>query len=162
MGLAEWLKSFRELHEKARLQQLAGSELQTYRAGRVELARALIATQRLTLKPGETPRHVLRVSHALQINLELAPENLRALTIDLSIGGFSCLLGRTLALNQEVKLALRLPGREDPLVGKARVVGVKPQAGNVRVSFAFVGLSEEQRERLELVVFDVVLAQLTA
>jgi hypothetical protein len=161
MGLAEWLKSFRELHEKARLQQLAGSELQTYRAGRVELARALIATQRLTLKPGETPRHVLRVAHALQVTLELA-ENVRAITIDLSIGGFSCLVGRTLALNQEVKLALRLPGREDPLVGKARVVGVKPQAGNVRVSFAFVGLSEEQRERLELVVFDVVLAQLTA
>jgi hypothetical protein len=161
MGLAEWLKSFRELHEKARLQQLAGSELQTYRAGRVELARALIATQRLALKPGETPRHVLRVAHALQVTLELA-ENVRAITIDLSIGGFSCLVGRTLALNQEVKLALRLPGREDPLVGKARVVGVKPQAGNVRVSFAFVGLSEEQRERLELVVFDVVLAQLTA
>ena len=161
MGLAEWLKSFRELHEKARLQQLAGSELQTYRAGRGELARALIATQRLTLKPGETPRHVLRVAHALQVTLELA-ENVRAITIDLSIGGFSCLVGWTLALNQEVKLALRLPGREDPLVGKARVVGVKPQAGNVRVSFAFVGLSEEQRERLELVVFDVVLAQLTA
>jgi hypothetical protein len=161
MGLAEWLKSFRELHEKARLQQLAGSELQTYRAGRVELARALIATQRLTLKPGETPRHVLRVAHALQVTLELA-ENVRAITIDLSIGGCSCLVGRTLALNQEVKLALRLPGREDPFVGKARVVGVKPQAGNVRVSFAFVGLSEEQRERLELVVFDVVLAQLTA
>jgi hypothetical protein len=41
-----------------------------------------------------------------------------------------------------------------------KVVGVKAQAGNVRVSFAFTRLEGAAAERLELAIFDMVLAQL--
>ncbi len=37
---------------------------------------------------------------------------------------------------------------------------VKPQQGNVRVSFQFSGLGAEDKERVELFVFDTVLTQI--
>jgi hypothetical protein len=158
--LAEWLKSFRELHERARKGQL-GKDEAVYRAGRDELARALLSAQRLTVKPGETPRQALRVARALQVDLDLLTSSARAITIDLSTGGFSCLLAKAPPMGDEVSFSLRIPGAE-PLAGKAKVADVKPQQGNVRVSFQFAGLDQAERERMELFVFDTVLAQLVA
>ena len=77
-SLTEWLLTFRQLHEKARRGQLRDAELARYRAGRDELARALLAAQRLQLKPGETPRQALRVARALQLDLDLPTARLRA------------------------------------------------------------------------------------
>ncbi len=48
MSLADWLAAFRELHEKAHRGELAPRERAAYHAGRDELARALLAAQRLT------------------------------------------------------------------------------------------------------------------
>jgi hypothetical protein len=159
MSLGEWLSQFRQLHENARRKALAPDELDTYRKGRDELARALLAAQRLTLKPGETPRRVLRVARALQVDLDMLTSRQRAITIDLSTGGFSCLLAKAPPLSEEVNISLRLPG-SDPIACKARIAEAKPQAGNVRLSFVFTGLAEDEKERLELVVFDTVLTQL--
>ncbi len=159
--LADWLRSFRELHERARKGQLSKADEGAYRAGRDELARALLGAQRLTVKPGETPRQALRVARALQVDLDLLTSSARAITIDLSTGGFSCLLAKSPPLGDEVSYSLRIPGAE-PLAGKARVADVKPQQGNVRVSFQFSGLDPGERERMELFVFDTVLAQLSA
>jgi PilZ domain-containing protein len=158
-GLREWLLEFRRAHEKARGGQLGEAELKAYRAGRDELARALLAAQRLTLRPGETPRRALRVARALQVDLDLVTSRERAVTIDLSTGGFSCLLAKAPPVGDEVGFSLRLPATE-PLAGKARVQDVKVLSGNVRVSFQFVGQEEPDRERLETFVFDTVLAQL--
>ena len=158
--LTEWLKSFRELHERARKGQLGKAEESIYRAGRDELARALLGAQRLTVKPGETPRQALRVARALQVDLDLLTSSARAITIDLSTGGFSCLLARAPMLGDEVSFSLRIPGAE-PLAGKARVADVKSQQGNVRAAFQFHGLEPAERERMELFVFDTVLAQLS-
>jgi hypothetical protein len=47
------------------------------------------------------------------------------------------------------------------LTGQARVADVKPHTGNVRVSFQFLNLSTDERERVEMFVFDTVLAQLS-
>ncbi|MGC3998530.1 MAG: PilZ domain-containing protein [Anaeromyxobacter sp.] len=159
-SLADWLRSFRQLHERARRGQLSPAEAETYRGGRDELARALLAAQRLTVKPGETPRQALRVARALQVDLDMLTSTARAITIDISTGGFSCLLAKAPPMGDEVSVALRVPGAE-PLKGKARVVDVKPQAGNVRVCFSYVGLEQADRERIELFVFDSVLAQLS-
>jgi c-di-GMP-binding flagellar brake protein YcgR len=41
------------------------------------------------------------------------------------------------------------------------VTDARPAPGNVRASFQFVNLSEADKERLELFVFDTVLAQLS-
>jgi hypothetical protein len=160
-GLAEWLLGFRQLHERARRGQLRDADLARYRAGRDELARALLAAQKLQLKTGEVPRRALRVARALQVDLDFGTQALRAVTSDISTGGFSCLLGKAPALGDEAKFALRMPAA-DPLTGRARVQDVKanPNQGNVRVAFAFVGFSDDDRERVELFVFDTVLAQL--
>lgn len=158
-GLREWLLEFRRSHERARDGRLGEAELAAYRAGRDELARALLAAQRLTLRPGELPRRALRVARALQVDLDRLTSRERAVTIDLSTGGFSCLLAKAPPAGEEVGFSLRLPGAE-PLTGRARVQGVRVLPGNVRVSFQFVGASEADRERLETFVFDTVLAQL--
>ncbi len=159
MSLADWLRAFRELHEKARRGTLNERDLASYRAGRDELARALLAAQRLTLKPGETPRQALRVARALQVDLDLLTSNVRAITVDISTGGFSCLLAKAPPLGDDVKFSLRIPASE-PLVGRARVADIRPLQGNVRVAFQFYGVEEKDRDRLELFVFDTVLAQL--
>jgi PilZ domain len=158
-SLAEWLQAFRQLHERARRGPLPERDLETYRAGRDELARALLAAQRLTVRPGETARRSLRVARALQLDLDLVTSRERAVTIDLSTGGFSCLLARALPVGDEYTFSLRLPA-SDPLVGRTRVQDQKVLPGNVRVSFAFVNQSEAEKERIEMFVFDTVLAQL--
>jgi len=160
MRLAEWLASFRDLHEKARRGNMGPGEEATYRAGRDELARALLAAQRLTIKPGETPRQALRVARALQIELETLTSRDRAVTTDISTGGFATLLSKAPPLGDEVGVSLRLPAAE-ALVCKARITDVKSMGTHVRVSGQFVRLSPAERERLELFVFDTVLAQLS-
>lgn len=160
MSLAAWLFQFRDLHERARRRVLNERDLQTYRQGRDELARALLAAQRLTLKPGETPRQALRVARALQLDLDLLTSRERAITIDLSTGGFACLLAKAPPLGDEIGYSLRIPA-SDPLVGRVRIADVKPHAGNVRVAFQFVGMPAEDKERVEMFVFDTVLAQLS-
>ncbi len=159
MSLAEWLEAFRALHERARAGDLSGEELQAYRAGREELARALVGAQRLSLKPGQTPRKVLRVARALQVDLETRGGPVRAMTIDLSLEGFSATLARSPAAGGEIKCTLRLPGGE-PVVAGVKPVDVKVQPGSVRVSFAFEKLEDPQQDRLEMVIFDSVLAQI--
>jgi len=157
MTLAQWLKGFRGLHERARSGKLSAAEASEYRDARDELARALLGAQRLTVKPGETPRQSLRVARALQVDLDLVTSNARAITIDLSSGGFACLLAKAPPAGDEFGFTLRLPGGE-ALSGKVRVADVKPQQGNVRVSFQFCGMPPDDRERVELFVFDTVLA----
>ena len=159
MRLANWLAAFRELHERASTDELSPQEWSTYRAGREELARALVAAQRLTLKPGETPREALRVARALQVDLEWPKGEVRALTIDLSVGGFATLLAKAPAMSDDVKYVLKLPGGAE-LEGVARVVDVRVQPANVRVALAFNDLAEPDRDCLDLVMFDTVLQQL--
>jgi hypothetical protein len=158
-SLSDWISAFRELHERARRGALTAAELTAYRSGRDELARALLAAQRLTLKSGETPRQALRVSRALQVELDLPTARQRAVTIDLSTGGFSTLLDKGPPVGDDMGVSLRLPAA-DPVVCRARITDAKPQGGHVRVAARFEGLPAEDRERLELFVFDTVLAQL--
>ena len=159
MSLADWLKQFRSLHAKARAGGLDRRELAAYHASRDELARALLAAQRLTLDPGQPPRRSLRVARALQADLEFDDGTVRALTIDVSAGGFATRLAKPPRVGEEPKVTLRIPGGE-PLRVSARAVEVKPLSGTHRAAFQFVGLGEEDAERLELFVFDAVLQQL--
>ncbi len=159
-SFARWLLDFKLLHEKARRGQLKDGDAALYRNGRDELARALLSAQRVQVRPGETPRRALRVARALQADLDLPTARLRAVTIDLSTGGFACLLSRAPPLGDELGFTLRLPSAE-AISGKARVQDVKPREGSVRVSLVFTKLSEADRERMELFVFDTVLAQIT-
>jgi len=157
--LAQWLTAFRALHEKAKRGALEGADEQDYKAGREELARALVAAQHLTLQPGQSPRHALRVARALQVELESPVRKERLTTFDLSLGGFSALVARAPMPDEALTATLRLPGT-DPIVTSVTVAGMKAQPGNVRVSFSFAALQGPAAERLELAIFDAVLAQL--
>jgi hypothetical protein len=159
MTLADWLRVFRTLHEKAKKGELAGGDADDYRAGCDELSRALMAAERLTPKAGEAPRHALRVARALQVDLETAVSKVRAMTVDLSVSGFSVLLGKAPAAREEHTATLRVPGGA-PVVTTVVPGEVKQQPGTVRVSFTFKELQDEDRRRLELLVIDTALSQL--
>lgn len=158
-GLTGWLRDFRELHERARKGALKPGEDATYQAAREELSRAMLAAQKLSLKPGETPRRALRVSRALQLDVEMGGTTQRSVTLDLSTGGFATLLAMPPGLGDQMAVTLRLPGAEQ-LSCRARIVEVKPLPGAARVAARFIDLSRSELERLEFVVIDSVLAML--
>jgi hypothetical protein len=159
MSIADWLRVFRTLHERAKKGELRGTDASDYRAGCDELARALMAAQRLTPKPGEAPRHALRVARALQVDLETPTSKVRATTVDVSVGGFSVLVGKAPPANEEHTASIRVPGG-DPIVTAVVPGEVKPQPGSVRIAFTFKRLPEADRDRLELLVMDTALSQL--
>ncbi|HYO68342.1 MAG TPA: hypothetical protein VEU33_19905 [Archangium sp.] len=58
-----------------------------------------------------------------------------------------------------------LPGQDEaPVVGRARVVTAAPpsEQGTQRVSFTFVDVSDEDHERLEMLLFDLALGYIVA
>jgi hypothetical protein len=158
MSLADWLRVFRSLHERAKKGELTGTDAEDYRAGSDELARALLAAQKISLRPGEVPRHVLRVARALQVNLETKVSSARATTIDVSVVGFSVLLGK-IPPNEPQTATLRVPGAE-PIVAEVVPGELKQQPGTVRVAFLFQKLPDSAKARLEMLVMDTALSQL--
>ncbi len=159
MSLAVFLARFRDLHQKDGKGALLGPERQEYRRARDELARALLAAQRIALKPGEVARESLRVARAVQVDLEWPTGQVRAVTLDLSVGGFATLMAKAPSQKDRVKCTLRLPGGAE-VEAWARVAGMLVQPTAVRVSYAFDGLPQEDRDRLERLVFDTVLEQM--
>jgi hypothetical protein len=158
-AFADWLRRFRELHERARRDGLGPGEETTYDALREELARTLLAAQKLALLPGQQARRALRVARALQVDIELGGERHRTVTLDLSTGGFSTLLARPPELGRVVAVSLRLPAAE-PIQCQARITDVKPLPGAARVAAQYVDLPAAAVKRLELFVIDAVLALL--
>lgn len=159
MSLSDWIRQFRTVHAEARKGTLTPADVEDYRAACDELARALIGAQRLTLKPGESPRHSLRVARALQVELESPVTLMKVMTVDIGVGGFTATVAKPPRVGDEFSCKLKLPDGE-PLETTAKVVEVKPQPGSARTSFAFPTLSDGAKGRLEMVVIDAALAQL--
>ena len=160
MSLRDWLLAFRAQHELARAGTLSPDGWAAYRAARDELARAMLAAQRAALRPGESPRRQLRVARAVQAELEWSVDKLRAVTLDLSSGGMAVLLAKPPPREEEIRVQLRVPGG-DPIRARARLAGVQQQPASVRVALAFTEISDADRDRVELLVFDTVLQQLS-
>jgi hypothetical protein len=160
MSINAWLQEFRVLHKRARQKQLNEEEKKLYLSAREQFARALTAAQGMTLKPGEMARTTFRVAQAMQIELSLASGIIRALTLDVSRGGFSVVLAKVPSDSELVGYTLRMPDGMDPIIGRARVVASKKQIGNYRLSFSFEGMSEYDQDRLETVLFDAALSRI--
>ncbi|MFZ5470561.1 MAG: PilZ domain-containing protein [Myxococcota bacterium] len=160
MSVIGWIAEFRTLHEKAQKKALSEADKKLYLDAREQLARALAGAQGLVLKPGEKAREHFRVAQLMQIELSLAREMVKCATQDVSLGGCSVTMAKPPEENEVVGFTLKLPGGVDPLVGRAQTVSIKRGAGNARVSLSFQGLSEADRERLEMVLFDLALARL--
>jgi len=159
MDLSQWLKRFKVLHLQARRGGLAVNDARDYQRARDELARALLAAQRLNLQPGQTPRQALRVARALQVELESPVRKDRLTTFDLSLGGFSALVSKAPAADEALTATLRLPDLQ-PVTCEVSLVGQSMHAGSVRASFAIKAMEATAQERLEMAVFDAVLVQL--
>ncbi|MDY7231811.1 PilZ domain-containing protein [Hyalangium rubrum] len=160
MSINAWLQEFRALHKRARQKQLNAEEKELYLTAREQFARALTAAQGMTLKPGEMARQTFRVAQAMQIELSLNSGIVRAMTLDVSRGGFSVVLGKPPGENEQVGYTLRMPDGMDPIIGRARVVASKKQIGNYRLSFSFENMSDHDGERLEGVLFDAALSRI--
>jgi hypothetical protein len=159
MSLRDWLLAFKAQHEEARSGRLSAEGWAAYRAARDELARAMLAAQRAALRPGEVPRQQLRVARAMQADLEWSIDKVRAVTLDVSSGGIAVLLSRAPPKDEEIRVQLKVPGGE-PVKARARLAGVQQQPSNVRVALAFSEISDADRDRIELAVFDTVIQQL--
>ena len=160
LSFPEWLSAVRDLHEEARTGQLQGERLAAYRARRDEVMHALLVAQQVTREFGHTARQSMRMAWALQVDLMPPGECTRAVTLDLSVGGFSVLLGAAPPTDRDLEFTIRLPGTA-PLKGRARVVAAIAKPGHYRVSFAFTAIGEDDSERLTFFVFDRVLALLS-
>jgi hypothetical protein len=121
---------------------------------------AFVAAQGLTRKPDQAAREALRLALVLQIDLESRVRMERLATSELSLGGFSARMAGAPEPDEELTATLRLPGAE-PVATRVKVVGVKAQPGFVFVSFSFIKLDGAPTERLEMAVFDHVLAQIS-
>jgi len=159
MELKQWIDEFSRLHASARKGNLSPAENAKYRERREELARALVTAQRLTVLPGQTPRQALRVTRALQVDLELATGRVRAMTQNISTGGFGALLGQMPKENESIGFSMKQPGSPEPIVGRCRVRDIQQRTGSSLVSFMFEELPEESRERIEMTIFDTVMEQ---
>ncbi len=157
MSVNLWVEQFRALHTRARKGGLSDEERKHYLVAREQFARAMTAAQGLALLPGQSARRAFRIAQSLQVDLVLSTGPLRAMTVDLSVGGFSVLMHKPPEESDQPTFTLRLPGNLEPLAGKARVVSVQRKIGTHRVSFALLGLSEKDQERLESAMFDLAL-----
>jgi hypothetical protein len=160
MELHEWIAEFAGLHQRAREGGLSAALQRRYLEDRESLAQTLLAAQRLTLKPGEKPRRAVRVARFLPVELHFSEAPQRATTLDISKGGFAVLLGEPPKIGDELAVVLKPPGGAQPINGRSTVVGLQKVFGNHRVAFVFQGISAENIERLERLVFDAVLEQL--
>jgi c-di-GMP-binding flagellar brake protein YcgR len=158
MGLKDWIKEFAGLHEHARMGVLSMPERQQYLHAREELASALLAAQRHELKGGQMARQSLRVQRTMQIDLALdGAENIRAMTLDLSIGGFAAMIGQNPEVGTHAKVTFKMPKGDVPLETTGHVVNVREHNSIYRVSFAFEAMNSDARERMSFLVFDTVL-----
>jgi hypothetical protein len=159
MKFSQWLMRLRELHLQARAGVLDAKSLALYRSVREEFFHSLLVAQQIAREYGHIARQTMRIAWALQVDLDPAHECVRVVTLDLSAGGFSALMGNAPAKDREVPFSMRLPGSA-PVSGTARVVASLPRPGNCRVSFSFVTLGPDDTERLKSFMLDKVLALL--
>jgi hypothetical protein len=157
MELKELIRDFSGLHEQARIGALSAKERQHYVRTREELAAALLQAQKRELKEGQMARQSLRVPRTLQVDVDLAGQRQRGMTLDISIGGFAAMLGLDPPVGEHAHVTLKLPDGEAPLDAEAIVAGLQAHGGAFRVSFAFDNMPSSARERLGFLVFDVVL-----
>jgi len=153
--LREWIETFRFLHEKARAGRLTVAEVAAYHDLREEFAALLLAAQCLTVAPGQTARGSLRAVRPLRLELSLPSGAVHSETLDLSAGGFSTFVPVALRAGDHLGFGLHLSSGE--LRGQARVVNVVDEGTAWRISFALVGPSSAEAERMETEVLDTAL-----
>ncbi len=158
--LKDWLVGFCDLHNKARVGQLDAAAKPAYLDARDQLATALLAAQRLTLKPGERPRQALRVLRAMKVELEFPSGPVSGLTQDFSSGGLSVMVPHAQPDATRARFSFKLSRAAEPVTGWAVVISSHTEHGSSRVSLRYAEIETNVREAIESAVFDEVVRQL--
>jgi len=152
----EWVVAFRALHEQAQAGNLSALDAARYDREREALSSALLAAQRLTLKPGAFERRALRLAAELPIELEGGQQPVSTRTLDLTVGGFSVLLTEPLRVGDRVDFTIGL--RVGLVSGQARVANLQRKGKPYRIGFSFEELTSEDASRIDLEVLNGVLS----
>jgi hypothetical protein len=158
MSANQWVAEFKALHERFRQGKVDDADKKLYLQSREKFARALVASQGITVPPEQSARHHFRVAQGMQVDLSFSDDTLRAMTLEVSCQGFSVMLYKP---SQETPgFSLRLPGGAEPLVGRVKPVSSQRKTGNHVIIYAFMDLAERERERLEIALFELALARI--
>jgi hypothetical protein len=158
MSANEWVAEFKALHERMRQGRVEDADKRLYLQSREKFARALVASQGITVPSEQSARHHFRIAQGMQVDLSFSDDTVRAMTQEVSCQGFSVMLHKP---SQETPgFSLRLPGGAEPLVGRVKPVASLRKTGNHVVNYAFLDLPERERDRLEIALFELALARI--
>lgn len=160
MSLSGWITEFCQTHERAKQGRLATGEDDAYRAGREELAAVLLAAQRLALGGKAQTRLAIRVHQAFPVEIELPSGWVKAITLDIAVGGLSTLIEQGPSKGDLLAFRLKLSRQAEAVAGLLQVVALEDHEGTTKMSARFADLEPGDRARLEDAVFDSVVGQL--
>ncbi len=163
MSTLAFIARLRELHDKAKRGVLPAGEKPEYESSRRELGRLLLVAQHLT-HGGKTLRSQFRIARMIKVAIDLGGEAVeKTTTLDLASGGFAALLSHGAPVGHMARFEMHLPpfGAGGPrlMKGSAKVASSRPQGSVHRVSFSFAVLDAADRDHLEMVIVDEVLAR---
>jgi hypothetical protein len=160
MELDTWVTDFREMHKRAKAGTLSQAEAASYFRLRNEIAKGVLASQRVTVPPEMPPRRMVRIARAVKVDLLSWDEMVSGLTTSIGSGGFGANLPKRLRDREGLNAVLHLPEDREIKAG-ARVVGASNTPGRSwSTSFQFVDVGLAAQEMLESFVFDVILKEL--
>lgn len=157
MEPAQWLATFRALHDQAKKGSLDPNGADRYGAMKDELARSLLQADGQKAVPGSPPRRQFRVPTVHQV--EVAGLH-KGTTSELSCRGFTALVPAMVKEGALIGFVLTLSRSFGPIRGDCTVVSATKQPNSlVRVTCTFSKLEEGQLEHIEQVLFDVALTR---
>ena len=161
MDFAKWVQEFKVAHQKIAKGELGPTERERHLADRNELARAVLANQKVQLRAGQQPRQLLRSTRVLPVEVEVGGRMRPLMTLELSVEGFSALTGDAPVPDKPLQFVLRLPNVREPVAGEVTCLQSVKQTGNFRSQFKFApSVGEVAREQVEHFVFGDLLDHL--
>ena len=148
------VERFQELHQQARHGLLDPAARALYDDARhqIDTALANLGPQAL----GRQRRRSARLPHTLKIDVRIAEDVFRTMTLDVSRHGFAFLAGEPVEIDARTRFAVRtLVGA---ITGTGRVVGVQPRGATYRVSVAIDTVSDPRQyeELVDQLLFETM------
>jgi hypothetical protein len=156
MDPSEWIARFRITHDRFKANILNEEQKKDYFGMREELARSLVAAQQLQTPEGSPARKVFRVAQVYKVEIN---KTYQGMTKMISPSGFSVALATEIRTGTKVQFAIALMRDTEPVTGEAKVVSAAKQGALWQLSFAIEHIGEANAERLEVALFDAVLAR---
>jgi hypothetical protein len=142
------LELCRLLAPRARRGALTPAESAVWAAAVERVFGRLLEIQNARAGAPHRARRDVRVRRVIPVEVRWGERVLRAVTLDLGLGGLSTLLDAAPRRGTEVTVRVALTGGAE-LAAPARVAGLAHRGGAVRVSFAFRRLAPEERSLLQ-------------